>query len=210
MKKNTLAFALACAAASAAASAQLHITEYMYSGGGDEFIEFTNTSSGAIDVTGWTYQTASAGSFDISAFGAIGAGESVIITQGDAAFFRDTWGLDDTIKVIGGITNSLSRNDEVTIFDAGDSIIDQLAYGDGDFDGSVRTREYSGNIPLLSLGLNDAYAIVLSATGDEFGSWSSTEFDKGNPGSYIVLPAPSALMAMGLGGALVARRRRSA
>lgn len=210
MKNTALKLALIAtiSTVSANASAQLYITEYMYSGGGDEFVEFTNFGTSSIDLTGWTYTTGSSGSHDISAFGTIAAGESVIVTQGNIAFFRDTWGLDSSVQIIGGVTSALSRNDQISILDSSNTLIDHLAYGDGDFDGSVRTREYSGNIPFTSLGLNDAFATVLSESGDVYGSWSSTEFDVGNPGSYPV-PAPSALLTLGLAAACSTRRRRS-
>lgn len=207
---RTITAAALIASATSFSSAGIYVTELMYSGGGDEFVEFTNTGPGAIDVTGWTYQTASAGSYDMSAFGAIDSGESVIITQGDASFFRDTWGLDASVKVIGGYENTLARNDTITILDASSAIVDVLAYGDGDFDGSVRPRENTANVATEALGANDAYALVASFHGDVFGSWSSTEFDLGNPGSYPSVPAPSALLTLGAGLAAASRRRRSA
>lgn len=205
MKTSAL---IALMTAAGTAQAQLYITELMYSGGGDEFVEFTNTGSTAIDVTGWTYATASAGSYDMSALGIIGAGESVIITQSDAQSFRDNWGLASGVNILGGLVNTLARNDTISIYDASNSLIDQLAYGDSDFEGSVRPREYSANVLPGSLGLNDPYSLVLSAGGDLFGSWLSGEFDRGNPGSYPV-PAPSALLVLGAGTVVARRRRRT-
>ena len=47
------AAAAATLLASSSSQAAIVITEWMYSG--DEFIEFTNTGSTAVDFTGWSY-----------------------------------------------------------------------------------------------------------------------------------------------------------
>ena len=74
MKHTILALAAAAGLAqSAQAHAQVHITEWMYSGGSGEFIEFTNLGPAAVDFTGWSYDDESAipGVFDLSGFGLV-------------------------------------------------------------------------------------------------------------------------------------------
>jgi MYXO-CTERM domain-containing protein len=200
--------AIALIAAAGAADAGMRITEWMYSGGGPEFVEFTNLSGSAIDMTGWSYDDDSRipGAFDLSAFGVVAAGESVVITEGDASEFRTSWGLSNTVKIIGGYTNNLGRNDEINLFNADSALVDRLTYGDQNFPGSIRTQGASGNVLPASIGANDPFGWVLSFVGDVYGSTTDAAGDLGNPGQYI--PAPAALALLGLGGLSAARRRR--
>ena len=48
------------------ASATMRITEYMYSGVGGEFVEFTNVGSSPVNMTGWSFsdEDRDAGDFD--------------------------------------------------------------------------------------------------------------------------------------------------
>ncbi len=65
------------------------ITEWMYSGDSGEFIEFTNLSDVAVDMTDWSMDDNGATrAFDLSAFGVIQPGESVIVTEAAEAAFR--------------------------------------------------------------------------------------------------------------------------
>lgn len=50
-----IALLIAAGLAPQLAHADVRITEWMYSGGSGEFIEFTNLGSSAIDFTGWSY-----------------------------------------------------------------------------------------------------------------------------------------------------------
>lgn len=200
--------AIAIIAAAAAANAGMRITEYMYSGNGDEFVEFTNLSGAAIDMTGWSYDDDSRapGTLDLSAFGVVAAGESVIISEIDAATFRAIWNLDASVKVIGEYTNNIGRNDEINLYDGNGDLVDRLTYGDGDFPGSIRTQTISGNVLPSAIGANDPYAWVLSSIGDAFGSYASSVDDIANPGIYI--PGPGVLALLALGGLSSCRRRR--
>ena len=94
---NKLLAALLVAGFASQAQADVRITEWMYSGGSGEFIEFTNLGTSAVDFTGWSYDDDSRtpGVFSLSAFGLVGAGESVIITETEAATFRLDWRLAD-------------------------------------------------------------------------------------------------------------------
>lgn len=191
-----------------AAHAGMRITEWMYGGGGPEFVEFTNLSGSAINMAGWSYDDDSRipGVLDLSAFGVVAAGESVVITEGDAEAFRASWGLSNTVKIIGDYTNNLGRNDEINLYNADGILIDRLTYGDQNFPGSIRTQNASGNVLPASIGANDPYGWVLSFVGDIYGSYASAENDLGNPGYFV--PAPAALALLGLGGLSAARRRR--
>ncbi len=189
------------------AQASIRITEWMYTGQNGEFVEFTNVGAAPVDMTGWSYDDDSRipGVFSLSGFGVVQPGESVIITESTAADFRVAWNLPASVKVLGGYTNNLGRNDEINLFDASDQLVDRLTYGDQNFVGSIRTQRVSGNPTTpAALGANDVYQWTLSSVGDAFGSYTSTGGDIGNPGVYI--PEPSALALIALG-ALAVRRR---
>lgn len=188
-----------------AARANVYITEYMYSGASGEFVEFTNTGSSAIDLAGWSFDDDSQtpGVFVLS--GVLQAGESLVITESDAASFRAAWGLSASVQVLGGYTNNLGRNDEINLFDDLGNLMDRLTFGDQNFPGSFRTQEISANPG--TLGANDIFGWTASSVGDAFGSWTSAAGEIGNPGSYPV-PAPGALALVGLGGLAAGRRRR--
>jgi MYXO-CTERM domain-containing protein len=207
MSIKTATTLVLCAAAGVA-NADIRITEWMYSGTGPEFVEFTNVGNTAVDMTNWSYDDDSrlVGEFDLSGFGVVAAGESVVITEGDAADFRFVWNLDAAVKVLGGYTNNLSRNDEINLFDGTGTLADRLAYGDQNFPGTIRTQGASGNPLAGALGANDPSLWVLSFAGDAYGSYASIDGDLGNPGRYI--PAPGAAALLGLGGLVVGRRRR--
>lgn len=146
MKKQLAALAVAAFAAcsSFAATSGVVITEWMYQGAGStdrEFIEFTNLGPTAVDFSGWSYDddSRSAGTFPLSAFGIVAPGESVIITEMNAAAFRDAWGLDASVKVWGPYTNNLGNGDEINLFDGAGGLVDRLTYGS-----DPRTRGVSG------------------------------------------------------------------
>ena len=220
MKKMLFGFGAAMLlsgqAAAAVSVADIQITEWMYSGNGGEFIEFTNMGSTAVDFTGWSYDDDSrlAGVFDLSGLGLVGVGESVIITETAEAVFRADWSLAASVKVLGGYTNNIGRGDEINLFDASGSLIDRLTYGDQIYAGTVRTQNATGN-PLSAADLADTTVTanwVLASAGDRFGSYVSTSGDIGNPGFYVAAPVPEpetyAMMLAGLalvGG--IARRR---
>lgn len=195
-------------AIAAGANAGITITEYMYSGNGGEFIEFTNLSDAPVDMTGWSYDDSSQepGVFDLSGLGIVAPGQSVIITEDDAEVFRADWGLGAEVLILGGVSNNLGRNDEINLYDGAQGLVDRLTYGDEDFPGSIRTQVLSGN-PLPGFeGLNDINGWVLSGVGDSYGSYISGQGDLGNPGIFI--PTPGTLALIGLAGLGAVRRRR--
>lgn len=219
--KNTLTLALALAAATPAL-AQVQITEWMYSGNSGEYIEFTNLGNSAAQFAGWVYDdesrlaTAAAGGFDLSGFGLVGAGESVLITQDDAGSFRANWGLSASVKVLGGYANNIGRADEINLFDAGGNLVDRLAYGDAVFAGTIRTQTAGGTPVSLAALVPQSVQPgdwVLSATTDSYGSVMAASGDVGNPGVFALAPVPEpeayAMLLAGLGMiASIVRRRR--
>ena len=174
---------------SASAAAEMRITEYMYSGAGGEYIEFTNVGDMPIDMTGWSYDDESQlpGTFDLSGFGMVMPGQSVVITEDEAATFRADWGLGKECAVLGLVKNNLGRNDQINLYDASDMLVDQLTYGDEDFPGTIRAQNISGWVQAYGIGMNDPFSLVFSAAGDVQGSVASTNGDVGSPCSHVIV-----------------------
>lgn len=195
--------------AAGSASGQMRITEWAYSADGGEYVEFTNVGGAAIDMSGWSYDDSSQlpGELDLSAFGVVQPGESVIITEATEAAFRTNWALAPSVQVIGEYTNNLGRADEINLYDNGGSLIDRLTYGDEVFVGSIRTQGASGNpVSAAALGANDVFQWELSTVGDVYGSYAALTLEVGNPGIFV--PAPASIALLGLGGLVAARRKR--
>lgn len=183
------------------AGSGLRITEWMYSGGGGEFVEITNLGEAVIDLSGWSLDDANAtpGVFPLTALGSLAAGEAAVITESDAAAFRAAWGLPATAKVLGGlgaggVGNNYGRADQIHLYDAGGALVDRLAYDDQTL-GGPRTQNASGQpASCEAIGADDVTGWVLSAAGDGFGSWAADSGDVGTPGVF-----PESLCAAGGG-----------
>jgi len=219
MKKLALPLALASlfvAGGSQAAAIDVKITEWMYKGNDGEFIEFTNLGNTAIDFTGWSYadSSATAGDVSLSAFGLVGIGESVILTETEAAAFRAAWNLGADVKIIGGNSkDNLGNGDAINLYDNNNTLIDTLVYGTSPKTDSASAHAGSA----AALGADNPSLWALSTVGDSEGSWKSTGGDIGSPGQTAFAPAPVPLgssetllmSALGLLG-LVSRGKKSA
>jgi hypothetical protein len=167
-------------------SGAIQITEYLYQGDGGEFIEFTNLSGLPVDFSGWSFDDNSRqpGSQDLSGFGVVGPGESVILTEAEASAFRLAWSLSPSVRVIGGLTNNLGRADEINLYDNAAALVDRLTYDDQSFSGTIRTQNVSGWAPASALAaLQIQSAWRLSSAGDAQNSRTSGG-SLGNPGHY--------------------------
>ena len=233
------ALILAAAAGTAAtANAGIQITEFMYTGEGDEFFELTNTGTTPVDMAGWVYDDSSRvfspsndtgadipdpldpeeeldAGLNLGSFGIIQPGESVVVHEGVDFVFRADWNLDPSVKTIELYENNLGRNDEINIFDASGNLVDRLTYNDQDFPGEVRARGFSANPKTLAaLGANDYGQWQLASEGDVYGSYASLAVDPDDNASDIAspgffqIPTPASAALLGLAGLGAARRRR--
>lgn len=179
-------FALAASLAGCAdaALAQVRISEFMYSGANGEFVEISNTGTGAVDLTGWSFDDDSntAGSFAIGGLGTLAPGESAVITEGAAADFRGAWSLCAAAKIVGGNGQNLGRNDVINLYDAGGTRIDTLRFGDQNFPGSIRTQNVAGWVSAAGLGADAIAQWTLAVVGDAEASRASVGGDIGSPG----------------------------
>ncbi len=169
--------------------AGVRITEYMYSGPSGEFIELTNTTRAPIDMTGWSMDDDSGtpGVFSLSGAGQLDPGESMIITEANAAAFSTAWGLSG-ITVLGGNTAAnLGRNDQINIYDASGNLVERLNYGDETYPGTIRTQNKSGQVCSQAIGQDDIVAWVLAVAGDSFGSVAASTGELGTPGTYLAV-----------------------
>lgn len=173
---------------------QIRITEWMYSASTSEYVEFTNIGAMPIDLTGWSYDDNSRlpGEFDLSPFGVVAPGESIVISESTAADFITGWNLAPNVRVLGEYMNNLGRSDEINLFDANDQLVDRLTYADESIPGCPRTQGASGWPCADALGQNSAGLWTLATVGDVQGSAMSTAGDIGNPGTFASVPcAPS-------------------
>ena len=161
---------------------RLRLTEYMYSGANGEFFELTNIGDESADLTGFSYADSGRliGAFDLSA-GLLQAGETLLVTETDAAGFRTAWSLCAGQKVLGGLSVNLGRADEINIYDRFGRRHDRLTYNDQTL-GGPRTQNSSAWPQANAVGANQHSGWFLSVTGDPEGSAFSAGNDLGSPG----------------------------
>lgn len=188
-----LACTLAAAALAANAQAQIRVTEFMYFGADGEFIELTNVGGSPVDLTGWSLddQTAMPGTFDLSAAGIVAPGESIVVTDRDAANFSASWSLAGVVVLGGNAVAPIGRNDAIHVFDDASQPVDVLRYGDEDFPGTIRTTGASGHGCEAALGVDDIYRWTRAEIGDAWGSIISVNGDVGSPGTHVSVDCPS-------------------
>lgn len=165
----------------------MRFTEYLYSGGSGEFAELTNVGNSAVDMTGWSFDDSSAtsGVLDLSSFGTVMPGESVIITDASAVDFATEWGLSG-VKILGdNSVAKLGRNDSMHVFDSAGTLIDRLAYGDERYEYSVKAKDESAYVCSGMVGQDSAFGYRESEVGDTQMSFSSTGGDLGSPGNFV-------------------------
>ena len=214
LSRIALAAAIAVALSQPAYSATgVQISEWMYNG--DEFIELSNFGPTPVNFAGWSFDDDSRapGTVSLSGFGVVEPGDVVIVSEAAEATFRSNWNLLASVKILGGNAANLGRNDEINIYDASNSLVDRLTYGDQTFAGTIRTLNVSGRPgTLTALGANDPALWVLSTVGDGAGSYTSNAGTFiGNPGiAPVPEPGTYALVLAGLGfvAGVVRRARR--
>lgn len=165
------------------AKGRMRLTEYMYQGANDEFMEFTNVGGGSIDMSGWSYSDSARlpGHVDLSSYGLVQPGESVILAEAGAEAFRTAWSLCAGQKIQGGLTVNLARGDEINLYDAFGRRIDRLTYNDQTL-GGPRTQNVSAWVSAAGLGANAPTQWTLSVLDDDEDSVASSGGDLGSPG----------------------------
>lgn len=241
MRRIGLSVAVCVVLTGVAAQAEVRITEFMSEGQGDtqsgnggrrqrEFFELTNLGNAAVDVSTWSYNDNNANdplNFG-SSFGAIGAHESVILTQMTPEDFRTYWGLSASVRVYSfAQLSNLGNADTINIYNSSvqdaTTLVDSLTYtADARGSGVSRNRPWDGG---QGQALNGAW--IESSVGDAFGSFlapSPTGFapnfpqpttgfnpgdyiDLANPGTYAV-PEPAAMGVLAVGAFGLGRRRK--
>lgn len=206
---------LALAGLAAAANADIRITEVSAYGSGNspfaaDWIELTNFSAAAVDITGWRFDDDSAlfaSGVSLTGVTSIAPGESVVFLNSTTASagFVNAWfgGTAPSGLQIGSYTGSgtglSTGGDQVNIFNAGGSLVTGVAFGaspTANFATFDNTTGGTGSISQLSVaGTNGAFSYTA-------GAFTET----GSPG---LIPAPGAAALLGLGGLLAARRRRA-
>lgn len=174
----------------------IQITEIAYggklatSGPDGEYAELTNIGTAAQDFTGWTYGVTkgsastppSSGTVDLSPFGTVQPGESVLITDLTPAQFRTEWGLKASVKIVNdGSTAIDSGPDTVGVFDNTGTLQDSLGYAKGAFSAKgVSAEVQAGQTASTTVptGWTDP-----STVGDADGAWTSAHGAVGSPGT---------------------------
>jgi len=170
----------------APSGALVRITEFMHGGFGAEFIEFTNLDSVAVDMTGWSYSDEGKvpGDVDLSGFGSVAPGESVILTEALAVAFDTDWSLGGGVDIVESNPVNIGGNDEINLYDNSGALVDTITFGDLTDICSIDADTRSGGPCADAVANNDVLQWRLSEVGDDQSSEASGAGDVGNPGSY--------------------------
>ncbi|MCB9846061.1 MAG: lamin tail domain-containing protein [Phycisphaeraceae bacterium] len=204
------------AALAAAATADVTITEtYIGIDGPDgtaDWLEVTNTGPGSIDTATYWFDDVSA---DISEAGnldsfILGPGESAIFListdGGEVGLFAALWGAVANVGLTNGGGSLGQGGDALNLMLGDGTVIDNLTYDASLASNSATIERLPGEAARISvLGENGAYESD-PFFNDTIGQ--PPDFLITLVGSPGLLPAPSSLALLGLGGLALGRRRR--
>ena len=181
--------------------ADIQITEFAYGGkfvptasdtGDGEYVELTNVGEAAQDFTGWQFNVVKATtnlSIDLSGFGTVQPGESVLVTDLTAADFRSEWNLTSAVKILSdkqGQTTAATLDsgaDTINILNSSAGVVDTLAYAKSYLTAKgVAAWVNPGHLADTSTATAGAWTTPATA-GDAEGSWTSTGGAVGSPGA---------------------------
>lgn len=218
-KQTLAAVALATCALPLASQAQLVISEVYSAGSGNaayeaDWFEVYNSGGSAVDLMGWKVDDSSAtfaNAVSLRGIASIAPGQAVIFLEGNAAgdndatindAFRTAWfgtsvpsGL--TLANYGGSAVGLGTGgDGVNVYDAGGTLMSSVSFG------AATTGFTFDN----AAGLNNSAISQLSAVGV---NGAFTAFNGAEVGSPGLVPEPSVLALLGVGGIACLVWRRS-
>jgi predicted extracellular nuclease len=144
MKKTLLPiFTAALLAGASQSQALILITEVNSNGAGGDFFEIYNAGSSAVDLTGWRWtdrdNKAWSSGFTLNSSSSLLAGETAVIpvagssaggTPSANANFKSSWGLSNSVKLIGysGTGAGLGQGDGVILFNSSGNVAASLIY----------------------------------------------------------------------------------
>lgn len=207
----------AIAAVASPASAYLRVSEVMSasgSGGTNDWFEVTNYGSGAVDITGFRMDDNSfsfANSVLLSGITSIGAGESVIFVEStsstfDTAAFRTFWGGLSGVQVgsyngSGAGVSFSSNGDGAVVFNAsGTEVTARATFGAATTGSSFYFDLAPNNTGIVSTVGTIGTQVTFATTG--------SLVNTGSLGTAIGIPAPGAVVLLGVAGLIGGRRRR--
>ena len=190
---SALTLGVVVPAAHADAGAAIRITEFAYGGkiatGGDgEYVELTNIGDSPQDMTGWSYDNklATPGAVPLAGLATVAPGESVIITDADAATFRTDWGLKDSVKIVNDGTETLNKGpNSIHIYDSSNAEVDSVSY--------VATptpfftdKGQAARVDAAHVGAKaGTTGWTIATVDDDESSWTSVTGSIGSPGASI-------------------------
>ena len=218
LKKPLLGLIAALIATCAmAANAQVRVTEVApWSSGnspvGADWFELTNFGPSAVSIAGWKVDDSSnsfASALALNGVTSIGAGQSVIFLEGNAATtatFASNWASGATL--VGYYSGSGiglgTGGDAINIYNAAGTLQANVVFGTSDAASPYQTFDNAA-------GLNNTTITQLSVVGVNGAHATVAGMEIGSPGSIAAVPEPEnfAMLLAGLGlvGAIARRRR---